>query len=249
MTVALAVMNLVIGAVYTSYGLLTIREMASQRQSRALSHFGLAWIAMAFTCGPHHLDHGLHLLIDRTGSSMELPAVLLGLAPGVGWFLLRVEALTGGRGDREIAGTPGWLRTGAAAYGLAVAAVSVWVVGVGLSRLSQNVLPLPNVLLVVLYILIAAHLLRGQLGNHAEQGTWSVSGIALTLIFFTCALMHAAYVAEAAGGTFTVDSHGLGIAWLGVPAAVYFLWVVRGIAAGTLDSIALPAPAGSRHRA
>jgi len=239
MTLTLALLNLIIGAVYTSYGILTLRELAVQRHSRALSHFGVAWVAMAFTCGPHHLDHGLHLLVSRSGTALELPALLLGVGPGVGWFLLRLEALSGGRGDREIHGTPGWLRAFAVTAALGLFAATIWVVAVGTPVVTSEVLALPNVLLVALYVVIAVELLRGQFANHATADAWSVSGIALTLVFATCALMHAAYVAQTAGGVFGVDQHGLVIGWAGVPAAVYFLWVVRAIRAGTLGGLQL----------
>lgn len=240
----LAALNLVIGVVYTSYGLLTLRELALQRHSRALSHFGVAWVAMAFTCGPHHLDHGVHLLAGRSATALELPALLMGVGPGVAWFLLRLEALAGGRGDREIAGTPSWLRALVVATAVGLVAAGAWIVVVGAPVMGREVLALPNVLLVALYLVIAWELLRGQWSNHAGAGAWSTSGIALTMVFATCALMHAAYVAQAAQGTFAVDPHGLAIDWVGVPAAVYFLWVVRRIRAGTLGGIVLrPIPA------
>ena len=41
--------------------------------------------------------------------------------------------------------------------------------------------------------------------------------------------VHAAY---AVGGQYQTDWHGLVIDWLSVPAAVYFVWVVRGLSAG-----------------
>ena len=72
------------------------------------SHFGAAWIAMAFTCGPHHWVHGVHLGFEgRAAGVLDFVAVLVGVPAGVIWFLLRVEAFRGGRGDRFIRGTPG----------------------------------------------------------------------------------------------------------------------------------------------
>ena len=60
---------------------------------------------MAFTCGPHHLDHGLHVLISgRAGGWLDLLTIAVGFPAGVMWFLLRVEAMMGGRGDRTIRG-------------------------------------------------------------------------------------------------------------------------------------------------
>ncbi|HEV8626678.1 MAG TPA: hypothetical protein VG034_19700, partial [Acidimicrobiia bacterium] len=61
MIVALvALSNLVLGVAYTGYGMMTAIEMKRDWRTFGFSHFGAAWICMAFTCGPHHLDHGLH---------------------------------------------------------------------------------------------------------------------------------------------------------------------------------------------
>jgi hypothetical protein len=77
-------------------------------RSFGFSHFGAAWIAMAFTCGPHHLAHGIHVGLEgRPGGPLDLLAVVVGLPVGVGWLSLRLEAFFGGRGDRFILGEPG----------------------------------------------------------------------------------------------------------------------------------------------
>ena len=107
---AVAGLNLLLGVVYLSYGAMTIIDLRRGWDERGFSHFGLAWIAMAFTCGPHHFEHGLHIaLAGRNGGALDLIAVVVGLPAGVTWFLLRVEALAGGRGDRFISGTPRWV--------------------------------------------------------------------------------------------------------------------------------------------
>ena len=126
-----------------------------KRHWRALgfSHFGAAWMAMAFTCGPHHLEHGLHLAFSgRDAGGVELLTVLVGLPAGGVWFLLRVEALAGGRGDRFISGTPGWLAT---IPKLAAAYVGAFVgLGLGLLVRGTHFRPtmIPNILLVWLYM-------------------------------------------------------------------------------------------------
>jgi hypothetical protein len=239
-TTALIALNLVLGLVYTAYGIITVFELSSQRHARGLNHFGLAWVAMAFTCGPHHLDHGLHLALGRPGTGMELLPVAIGLGPGLAWFLLRMEALRGGLGDREVrVGTPA-LRVFAVVVGAALATSAVWIVLRGAPVIGQEVLTVPNVLLVGLYAAISALVLSGQLANRRERGAWSVAGIGLTLVFATCALMHAAYVVDAAAGGFPIDVHGLVVGWVGVPAAVYFLWVVWRMRTGTLEPLVLP---------
>src|SRR5205823_11599560 len=110
MILAVALVNIALGVAYTSYGIITALEMKNDWRSFGFSHFGAAWIAMAFTCGPHHFDHGLHVLADGRAGTLDLLGVLIGLPAGVIWLSLRIEAFMGGRGDRFILGTPRWLR-------------------------------------------------------------------------------------------------------------------------------------------
>ncbi len=226
--VAVAALNLLLGVVYISYGVMTIIDLRRGWDQRGFSHFGLAWIAMAFTCGPHHFEHGLHVaLAGRAGGPLDLFAVIVGLPAGVIWFLLRVEALTGGRGDRFISHTPRWV---AALPAVSVAYVVLLVGAAGaILRHGAEFGPkmTPNVLLLAVYFLIGYYLLRTQLRNHGPLGGWSVSGLSLTFVFPTCGLMHIAFVVYAASGRYAVDTHGLVIDWLAVPAALYFVWVVR----------------------
>jgi hypothetical protein len=229
MRTAVALTNLLLGVVYTSYGVMTIIDLKRHWRTNGMSHFGLAWIAMAFTCGPHHLEHGVHAIIERAGGPLDLFAVVVGLPAGAAWFLLRVEAITGGRGDRFIGGTPKWV---AALPALSVAylgVVVVWTFTILTDGREFGPRLVPNLLLLGIYSLIGYYLLRTQLENRAPLGGWSASGLALTLVFPTCGLMHAVYVVYAATGRYDVEWHGLTIDWLAVPAAVYFVWVVRGL--------------------
>ena len=95
MTFLVATVNVVLGLVYTSYGVMTIIDLKRGWKTSGFSHFGLAWIAMAFTCGPHHLDHGIHVFAEGYGGPLDLFVVLVGFPAGVTWFLLRVEAILG----------------------------------------------------------------------------------------------------------------------------------------------------------
>lgn len=232
---ALAVLSIILGVVYTSYGLMTVVDLAKGWRHFGFSHFGLAWVAMAFTCGPHHLEHGLHLFWDqRAGGHLELAAVIVGFPAGVVWFLLRCEAMLGGRGDRIVRGD--------APFVLALPRLSaLYAVGfVGAAGLvltdAQQFPPMvaANLLLVVLYGMIGWYLLRTQLATHQATGHWSLSGVALTLVFPTCAAMHAAWAVHQVAGRYEADVHTVVIDWLAVPAAAYFLWVVRGLHAGTV---------------
>jgi hypothetical protein len=221
--------------VYTCYGLMTIIDLKRGWKTRGFSHFGAAWVAMAFTCGPHHLEHGLHVYgSGQSGGPMDLVAVVVGFPAGVIWFLLRVEALTGGRGDRFIRDTPRWLV--AAPY--VAAAYLVFAVSAGAALLiGSHFTPrmTPNVLLLGMYSLIGYYLRRTQIANRPEAGGWSVSGLSLAVVFPTCGLMHVFYAVYAATGRYDVGAVGLGIDWLAVPAAIYFVWVVRALYLGTLN--------------
>lgn len=227
--------NVVLGTVYTCYGLMTIVDLKRGWRTRGFSHFGTAWLAMAFTCGPHHLDHGLHVLVaGRAGGALDLATILVGFPVGVLWFLLRAEAMLGGRGERTIDGTPRWLT--------ALPLVSAAYVAVVLTA-AQRVLvdaggflprTIPNLLLVVLYAAIGALLLHTQVRNHQVTGRWSVSGLSLGLVMSTCAVMHGVFVAYATDGRYDLDWHGFAIDVVGVPAAAYFLWVTFALTRGWL---------------
>lgn len=197
-TVAVMSLNLVLGLAYTGYGVMTMLEMRRDRDTFGFSHFGLAWICMAFTCGPHHLAHAVHLAVEgRTGGPLDVYSVVVGLPVGVIWLALRVEAFAGGRGDRFIARTPRWL---AAAPAVAVVYFISLVVasGVTLAHAHRAVGAseqglVANGALVAIYMAIGWFVLRTQLANRPSLGGWSLSGLCLAAIFPTCALMHAIF--------------------------------------------------------
>jgi hypothetical protein len=184
---------------------------------------------MAFTCGPHHLVHGTHLLFEgRMAGTLDLVAVAVGLPAGVVFLSLRVEATLGGRGDRFISGSPAWLRALPTISAMYITILAITVFRLGAFGLPDKVTP--NIALIVLYFMIGYFLLRTQLRNCGITQGWSASGIALTVVFPTCGLMHGVFALYAATGLYhDVDWHGLTIDWLAVPAAVYFLWVVRSL--------------------
>jgi len=234
-TYAVGLANIFLGVIYTCYGIMTLLDLKRGWKERGFSHFGAAWVAMAFTCGPHHLEHGVHVLGSPLGAGpLDLAVVLVGFPAGAVWFLLRVEALTGGRGDRLIRGTPSWI---AALPWLAVVYLGSLVLeSVLLLRHGSAFTPrmTPNVLLLGIYCLIGYYLIRAQVGSHRQTDGWSLSGLALGIVFPTCGLMHVFFAAYAASGRYDIEAIGLTIDWLAVPAAIYFVWVVRALYLGTI---------------
>jgi hypothetical protein len=234
MRVAVGVLNLVLGAVYIQYGTLTLIDMRRNWRQMGFSHFGAAWIAMAFTCGPHHFVHGLHLLLTQhaPAGTLDIVAVAVGFPAGVVWFLLRVEAFGGGRGDRFISGNPLWVLALPTVFAVYLTALGAAVISRGFTRPTELALVAPNLLLVVIYSTIGYYLTRTQLANRAPLGGWSVSGLALALIFPTCAVMHGVYAYYSLTASYPVMVGGLAIDWFAVPAGLYFLWVVRALYRG-----------------
>lgn len=235
MSTEVGVINLIIGSVYTCYGIMTILDMRRNRAA-GRSLFGYAWIAMAFTCGPHHLDHGAHAIIDGEGGSLDLLAIIIGLPAGVTWFLLRVEAMTGaGSGDRQIRGLPAWIEALPALSIVYLLAFVAWTMRTAEPGLVWDIQILPNLMLVVLYTAIGYVLLQTQLANYATRNEWSLSGLSLTIVFPTCAMMHAAWALYGADRRYVFHGHLVAIDTLAVPAAAFFLWVVWSLYRGTLQ--------------
>jgi hypothetical protein len=233
-TAAVASANLILGLVYTQYGLMTLYEMIRHRRDMGFSHFGAAWIAMAFTCGPHHLVHGVHTAFEgRMGGPMDLIVVLVGFPAGVAWYLLRLEAFFGGRGDRFWSGNPWYVLVLPTLAGAYVSALVFAGIGLAPYDTGRILTVLPNLFLVGIYCTIGYFLARTQIANHKPLGGWSVSGLALTIVFPTCAAMHGTYALYTLNTRYAADVHGLFVDWFAVPAGLYFLWVVMALARGT----------------
>lgn len=234
MTVAVAVANIVLGIVYCQYGTMTLIDMRRHWDRMGFSHFGAAWIAMAFTCGPHHLVHGLHLLTagGRAGA-LDLVVVLIGFPAGMTWFLLRVEAFFGGAGDRFLKGNPKLVLALPTLSGVYIGALVTIVIGAGKLGGAHLAAVAPNLMLVVVYSTIGYYLVRTQLANRRPLGGWSVSGLCLSVIFPTCAVMHAVYAYYTLSGRYGPAAHTTVIDCVAVPAGIYFLSVVRALSRGT----------------
>lgn len=234
MTAAVATLNIVLGLVYFQYGTMTAIELRRNRREMGLSRFGIAWILMAFTCGPHHLVHGIHVALEgRTAGGLDLIATLIAFPAGVTWFLLRVEAFRGGRGDRFVAGSPLWVLALPTLLAIYVTAIVMTIAGSGSLGGDALAMAVPNLLLVVIYGFVGFYVARTQIHNRRPLGGWSLSGLSLATIFPTCAMMHGVFAFYALSGVYATDTHHLVVGWLSVPAGLYFLYVVRSLYRGS----------------
>jgi hypothetical protein len=223
MNVAFAMISFGLGLAYLALAALVLFEVHQERRSRGVSRFGLAYVGMALSCGPHHFIHGSQALEGFNFNWIVMASVLAGLPAAVSFVGLRIEAMAGGRGDRHVLGTPPWLVAGALGFcflagGLFAAAAL---------RLADGPQPpllvlIPNAFVSVTYALVGILLLRTQYLRRGTLGGWSLSGLSLTMIFPSCALMHAVYALTAVGD-FNICPADL----LGIPASAYFLWVVH----------------------
>jgi hypothetical protein len=233
-TAIAAIANVVLGLIYIQYGTMTLIEMRRHWGTMGFSHFGAAWIAMAFTCGPHHLVHGLHLFgAGASAGPLDYVVVIVGAPAGAIWFLLRVEAFRGGAGDRFAKGNPLWVMALPTLAGVYLAVLATIFAQTGRLSGGNVAAVIPNLLLVVVYSVIGYYLVGTQLANRRPLGGWSVSGLALAVIFPTCAIMHLIYAYYALGGRYGDDLHTTLIDWVAVPASIYFLWVVQALYRGT----------------
>lgn len=234
MTAAVAALNIVIGLVYFQIGAMTLIEMQRNWRAMGWSRAGIAFVAITFTCGPHHFVHGIHVALEgRYAGALDLVATLIALPAGLTWFLLRLEAFRGGRGDRFIHGSPLWVLALPTAFGVYVTAVVMTTIHTGGLALRGLEVAIPNILLIGIYGMIAFYLVRTQLHNRRPLGGWSLSGLSLAFIFASCTVMHAVFGVFTLRGIFAPDLHHIVVDWLAVPAGLYFLYVVRSLYRGS----------------
>jgi hypothetical protein len=229
--------------------------VAIERHVLGISRFGLAFAAMAATCGPHHLLHGWHALRSGHDTPEVMVASLIGVPAGLVFLALRFEAALGRRGDRFVRGVPTWLAAAPVLFataGGALAASSILrrvdagsahdhathvLAHVGATPTTWSLAwwgTVANVVVALNYSLVGWPLLRTQVRRSHDLGGWSLSGLSLAAIFPTCALMHLTM-----GLTAMADgraAHGGAVGAVaavndiaGVPASIAFLWVVRAL--------------------
>jgi hypothetical protein len=223
MSIAFAFISFGLGLAYLALAGLVMVEVHQERRSRGVSRFGLAYVGMALSCGPHHFIHGTQALHGFNFNWIVMVSVLAGLPGAVVFVGLRIEAMLGGRGDRHVLGTPPWL----VAAGLGFCFLAGALVAAAAFRLAGGHRPallvvVPNAFVAVTYAAVGLLLLRTQYLRRGALGGWSLSGVSLSMIFPTCALMHLVYALTAVGD-FNICPADL----FGVPASAYFLWVVH----------------------
>ena len=220
--------ELATGFAYTGLGVLSAFEMMRQRSTLGRSQFGLSFMFMAFTCGPHHLAMALATFgSHRQPTGPELLALVIGMIPGVIFVALRVEALLGGPGDRALWFSAAFLPATTALIGVVGGGVVVTMYR-GASQIDRPLL-LVNAVLGTSYLMVGWYIIATQLRRFGAPDYWSLSGVSLGLIFPTCALGHAVHVLAVthhatAGWPRTLI---VAIDIVGLPASIWFLTVVR----------------------
>lgn len=228
MTAAVSAANLFLGIAYLALAALVLWELVRGWGQRGTTHFGLALAAIAFTCGPHHIVHGMHVGFEgQRAGRLDLITVLVGLPPALIFLRLRVEALFNGPGDRLVAETPGWLH----ALPVAFAAYTAAVVTAGASMItsapSLSVEGGIGLAAAGVFGTIGVLLVRTQVRNRREAGGWSLSGLMLSGLFVTCSVMHVAMAMEVTARARALDLHLVAVDTAAVGAALWFLYVVR----------------------
>ncbi len=244
MSFVVGLSNLAIGLAYAGLGLLSAWETMSLHRYRGWSRFGIGFSMMAASCGPHHLVHGWHVLQGASASWPMLGVTMIGLPAGLIFVLLRFETVWGGQGERLIVIPPNRAALLAGTFAIVAGLLAAWafaqpganvpfqavctsaglavrdaVTGAGIDVASVTFVA--NIFVAVTYGMVGWLLADHQVRRHLTTGAWSLSGVALTGVFFTCAQMHAIDA--------TTQGNGLMLVFdlIGIPASVYFLWVVK----------------------
>lgn len=201
MIAAVATLDIVLGLVCFRYGTMSAIERRRNRRELGLSRFGLAWLAMAFPAGASPRPRDRRLAEGRYAGGLDLVATAIAFPAGVTWFLLRVEAFRGGRGDRFIHGSPWWVLALPTAFAVYVTVVVMTIIDAGGIGAAGLPMALPNLVLVAIYAMVGFYVTRTQLFNRRPLGGWSLSGLSLAVIVPTCAVMHGVFAAARCVGT------------------------------------------------
>lgn len=241
MSLVIGLSNLAIGLAYAGLGLLAVWETISQYRYRGWSRFGIGFALMAASCGPHHLVHGWHVLQGESVSWQMLAVTLIGLPAGLTFVLLRFEAMWGGQGDRLVTASADRAAMLAGAFAIVAGGLGAGVLAQPAADLFRTVCTsdglvtrsteatvqftsitfIANMFVTITYGMVGWYLGDCQVRRYLTNGVWSLSGLALTGVFFTCAQIHLI------DATSTDSNLLLLFDLLGIPASIYFLWVVK----------------------
>ena len=242
MSLVIGIGSLMIGLAYAGLGSLSAWETISLHRYRGWSRFGIGFSLMAASCGPHHLVHGWHVLQGEPISYPMFAATLIGLPAGLVFVLLRFETVLGGQGDRWVAVSAHRAMLLVGAFTLVAGVLAAWTfaqpgtnfalqflcTSAGLADRSAaggidygSVTFLANMFVVIAYGMVGCYLADRQVRSYLINGGWSLSGVALTGVFFTCAQMH--FIDATTPGSGSMLFFDL----IGIPASIYFLWVVK----------------------
>jgi hypothetical protein len=239
MGLVIALGNLILGIAYGGLSAVGMWEAASQYRYRGLSRFGLGFSLIGASCGGHHFAMAWQALQGPDASVPNLLVTLLGLPAALVFCGLRIEAMRGGRGERMLTGGAHAL----VVLGLAYFAVIGWAAGqtalnapalsghagagcgpaltaTGIDLTTAALLT--NLCAAAAFVMVGGCLLDTQVHRYIAHQQWSLSGLSLAMVFPTCAAMHLIDALMA-------GPHSLSLPFdvFGVPAAAYFLWIVR----------------------
>lgn len=207
--------------------LAALAAVESTRSARLASHrrFGLALSALGIATAAHY-GYAAFARPDQAQAAepAHVAAIAILLLPVAVFFWLRAEAYLDGPGDRFHEGRPGWvmLLPGAVSCAAGAVLITAWMnpplspsgsEDVALRWLSV----LPTILVAATSLAIGWSLMRGQQTRRAVLGGWSLSGLAVTLIFPTSAVAYATHAL-----TVRPTLMGSLVDWLGVPATLWF---------------------------
>ena len=198
-------------------------------RSKRIVAFGLGLFLMAMSCGPHHCHVFYHYVIEGGSHATlsDLVAILYAFPFGaLGLYFVSESVFGFGPGDRYIDGRAILLKIqllllGLLAFGVLVMPhwqVNDWTPPGAVGIYAQFVL-------VVLYLIVGWFLWTGQWLRIRMSQPWSLSGIALALVFPTCALTHMLWGIENLASYTVADTHFSVIDTFGIAAALYFIWI------------------------
>ena len=186
----IGLLALATGLAYTALGVIAVYELIRYRRDRGFSHFGLSFAVMAFTCGPHHLVHAYrHLVLHEPAHGPMLAAMALGARRRSSSSRCALEATFGGRGDRLIRNSRSSPLVPPVM--IAVAGATLWEAFRHAAAMHVDLRALvPNVVLFVNYALVGYFTARTQFARRPLLDGWSLSGVAMSGVFVTCAISH-----------------------------------------------------------